>query len=304
MAGQYDPGVTALRSGPAKLVLAGGLPAAVSASWIPWRDQVPGTDLALLLVLVVAALGWLAGTRPALISAVAAAFSFDVLDTRPYGTLTISRGADLATALTLLITGLLVGAGAARLARYRKSDDERTDALAVVMEASGLVATGEQHQLITEALREELIRTLELLACEFHPRPPSGARPTVARDGSIVGLLTTDSGGRAAETDLPVWCQGDVVAHYRLTPGSRDLSQPGLRVALSLADQAGAAMSNVAPGCEPPPRPGRLRLVEPGEPPTANTATSPSRGSGKANGESRSGVLSGLSGLREGLSAS
>ena len=135
-----------------RLVLAAVLPVAVSAVWIPVRDRLPDTDLALLLVLVIGTIGWMLGARAALISAVTAAMAFDVLDTRPYETLTIARGVDVTTALILLATGLLVGAGAARLARYRHAQDHRSDALAVVMEASGLVATGGERQLITEAL--------------------------------------------------------------------------------------------------------------------------------------------------------
>jgi K+-sensing histidine kinase KdpD len=221
----------------------------------------PDADLALVLVVVIATLGWLAGARAALISATCAAVAFDVLDTRPYGALTMTRGVDVATALILLATGLLVGAGAARLARYRTSEDHRSDALAVVMEASGLVATGEQHQLITEALREELLRALDLAACEFHSQPPTGTRPLVTREGGVVGLLSGPADQKASQMDLPVWCQGQIAAHYRLTLGHKRPTPGELRVALSLADQAGAAMANINPLPPRPKEPGRLRLV-------------------------------------------
>jgi hypothetical protein len=256
--------VTALRLGWTRLVLAGALPVAVAAAWIPFRDQVPNTDLALTLVLVIATVGWFAGPMGSLVSAIAAAGAFDVLDTRPYGALTMSRGDDITTALILLTTGLLVGVGSARLARYRKSQRDRSDALAVVMEASGLVATGEERQLITEALSAELVAALQLVACEFHAEPPSGTRPSVARDGNLVGLLSPANDAEPFRIDLPVWCQGEVVAHYRLTLGLKRPTQQELRVALSLADQAGAAMAN--PHLDPPPQPaqpGRLRLLPP-----------------------------------------
>jgi hypothetical protein len=248
----------------AKLVLAVALPLALSAAWIPLRDRLPNTDLALLLVLVIGTVGWLAGPPAALTSAVAAAAAFDVIDTRPYGALTMSRGVDITTALILLATGLLVGAGGARLARYRRYQDHRTDALAVVMEASSLVATGEEQRLIAEALGVELSRALDLVACDFHPRPPNGTRPSVARDGSLVGLLTPAGDDTSQRIDLPIWCQGLVVAHYRLTLGSKRPSREELRVALSLADQAGAAMADIHP--DPPPHPEqsqRLRLLPP-----------------------------------------
>jgi hypothetical protein len=140
----------------------------------------------------------------------------------------------------------------------------------VVIEASGLVATGEDQQLITEALGEELLRALELGSCELHAEPPTGSRPTVSRDGSLVGLFRTETSS-PPQIDLPVWSQGEVVAHYRLTLGPKRPSRQELRVALSLADQAGAAMANA--GHHPPPPRGQaapLRLL----PSTATTSSS------------------------------
>ena len=238
------------------------VPIAASAAWVPFRDSLPNTDLALGLVLIIGVAGWMAGPRASLVSAAAAAVSFDVFDTRPYGALTISRGNDVATALVLLVTGLLVGAGAARLARYHRCEDGRTDALAVVMEASGLVATGGEDRLITAALGSELQRSLELSGCEFHPGPPDGRRPSVARDGGLVGLIKAPSSAGYEQMDLPVWSQGDVVAHYRLTLGKKTPTRDELRVALSLADQAGAALAGGGVRPEPP-RGGRLRLLNP-----------------------------------------
>ena len=258
--------MTALRSWWAKLLLASVLPLAVAAAWIPLRDQAPNADLALLLILTIAMIGWLIGPSASLTAAVVGAVAFDLLDARPYGTLTMSQGGDIITALILLVTGLVVGAGAARLARYRKREVHRSDALAVVMEASRLVATGEERHLITEALSAELRRALQLVDCEFHAEPPVGARPSVARDGSLVGLLPSPGGDASPRIDLPVWCQGEVIAHYRFTLGDQVPSKDELRIALSLADQAGAAMAGAGERPRPPlpPQPAPLRLLLPG----------------------------------------
>ena len=257
----------------AKVAASAALTVGVSAAWMPLRDHLPNTDLALLLVLLVGALGWLSGRASALVAAICAAVAFDVLDTRPYGALTISRGEDVTTALALLLTGLLVGAGAARLARFHRSEDHRTDALAVMMEVSGLVATGEEHGLVTEAMRTELLRALDLASCEYHVGPPAGARPLVARDGRLVGLISSTGNGRV-QIDLPVWSQGEIVAHYRLTPRRSSPTKDELRVALSLADQAGAAMSKESdPRPEPPAPQGNLRLLPASRPETAPPAS-------------------------------
>lgn len=259
----------------------------MAAAWIPLRTDVANTDLALALVLLIGAVGWLAGSRPALVAAVTAGVSFDVLDARPYGTLAMSRAIDVVTALILVLTGLFIGFGAARLARYHRSEDRRTDAFAVVMEASGLVATGEDGQLVTAALASELMQELDLSDCRFHPEPPRGTRPCVARDGSLVGLMATRDHSSASQIDLPVWSQGEVVGHYRLSLGPRQPSRQELRVALSLADQAGAALAQ--PRNEPPPR--GSRSSEPG---TGDSAASseprhlrvlPKRAADPADGE-------------------
>src|SRR5580704_1502486 len=75
---RYRRRVTASPSTWTRLVLAAVLPVAVSAVWIPVRDRLPDTDLALLLVLVIGTIGWMLGARAALISAVTAAMAFDV----------------------------------------------------------------------------------------------------------------------------------------------------------------------------------------------------------------------------------
>jgi hypothetical protein len=259
---RYRRRVTAPRLRWTRLALAGALPLAVAAAWIPLRDRLPNTDLALLLVLVIAMVGWLIGPAAAVCSAVVASVAFDVLDAPPYGALTMARGNDISTALILLATGGLVGAGAARLARYHDADGRRTDALAVVMEASRLTATGEEQRLVTAALGAELKRALQLVDWEVHCRPPSGTRPSVARDGQLVGLVGSVSSGTSPQIDLPIWRKGEVVAHYRLTLGPTRPSQAELRVAVSLADQAGAAMAETQPDPPPPsPRPPMLRLV-------------------------------------------
>jgi Domain of unknown function (DUF4118) len=232
-------GVIARWLGP---LCAAAVAVAVAVAWMPVRERFPGTDLALLLVLVVGVCGWVFGVSAAALSALAAAVAFDVLDTRPYGNLAISRGSDAITAAFLLVTGLVVGVGAARLARYRRGAGRRRDYFAVVMEASDLAATGGGHRLVAEAIGAELTRALMLRGCDFCPLPPDGTRPCVARDGSLVGSIPTGA-ARLSVLDLPVWSHGEVVGHYQMKLGDKVPSRAELRVAISLADQAGASFA-------------------------------------------------------------
>ncbi|HET6874594.1 MAG TPA: hypothetical protein VFH70_07440, partial [Acidimicrobiales bacterium] len=62
-------------------VIALVLPVAASAIWIPLRTRLPNTDLALVLVVLIGVIGWVAGARPSLLAAVGGAAAFDLLDT-------------------------------------------------------------------------------------------------------------------------------------------------------------------------------------------------------------------------------
>jgi hypothetical protein len=102
-----------------------------------------------------------------------------------------------------------------------------------------------------------------LVDCEFEPGPPSGGRPCVARDGTLVALDSESPVGRPREVDLPVWTGTEVIGRYRMTlapgpPPSRDR----LLTAVGIAEQAGAAMAGHRTQGNPDgPRPRRLRLV-------------------------------------------
>lgn len=75
----------------------------------PWRDRANGTNVALVLVVVVVIAatigGWVAGS----VGAVVSALSFDFFHTAPYLSLSISERHELETTVLLLVVGVLVG---------------------------------------------------------------------------------------------------------------------------------------------------------------------------------------------------
>jgi hypothetical protein len=245
-------------------LLVGLAPACVALAWLPLRDRLPNTDLALVLVVVIAGVGFVAGRPGALMGALGAGVTFDLLHTRPYGHLAITHGRDVLTTAFLVVAGVAMGEVALRLARYRRVADSEADAFALVTDAAGLIATGGESRLVIEALSEELARGLKLLDCQLETGPPKGDVPFIARDGSLVRL--DESGSRSPEPviDLPVWTSGEIAAHFRLCLGDEEglPSKAQLRLAVSVADQAGAALS-VRPPTPPPdePRQKKLRLV-------------------------------------------
>lgn len=232
----------------------------VALAWLPLRARLPNTDIALVLVVVVAGVGFVAGRAAALVGAVGAGVAFDVLHTRPYGHVAITHGRDVLTTALLVVAGGTAGVLAAGLTRYRRTAASDADALALVTDAAGLVATGGDPRLVVEALAEELEQGLGLAECRFVPEPPTGSIPVIQRDGSIRGTPGLGHSVPVAELALPVWVAGAVRAHYRLVLASADVPPVAQRrLAVHVADQAGAALQSgpVAPS----PTRRRLRLV-------------------------------------------
>ncbi len=243
-------------------VLLGLVPVAVAAAWIPFRNDLPNTDVALLLVLCVGAVAMIGGRWTAVIGAVAAATAFDLFDTPPYWQLYITRSRDVVTTLILVGAGLVVGELCVRLRRYRVMAATRGEDFAVITSAARLMAVGEDVSMVVEALGGELVARVGLADCEFRYGPPTGDRPFLARDGSLIDLGTPLPHTPVTEIDLPVWAGTDVVGRYRLSLGQGPLPSPDrLLAAVGIAEQAGAALALAASDPSPPPPPSRPRRL-------------------------------------------
>jgi hypothetical protein len=243
--------------------IAGLVPVAVAAAWIPLRSALPNTDVALLLVLIVGAVSLVGGRWASVVGSLAGAAAFDVFDTTPYGQLAQSRSRDVVTTVVLVGAALVVGELCVRLTAYRAAAAGHRADFAVLSGAAGLMAFGEDAQVVVGALAGELVARLGLVDCEFAYGAPGGDRPCVARDGSLVQLDGELPTGPVTEIDLPVWTGTDVIGRYRMTLGPGPLPSPDrLLTAVGIAEQAGAALAGQRP--DPPsggPRLRRLRLV-------------------------------------------
>lgn len=242
--------------------LAGLVPVALSVAWLPLRAHLPNTDLALMLVVVVAGAGFLGGRPAVLLGAVGSGLTFDLLHTTPYGQLAIHSGRDVLTTTFLVVASLLMGEVTVRLGGYRRRAEAEADAFALVTHAAGLIAMGSEVGLVLEALISELTSGLSLVECTFEIGPPSGEAPFVGRDGTIVRLDDSASPEVEGPLDLPVWSSGEIVGHFRMVRSPDTvLEVPQLQLAIGIADQAGAAMLAHIPPAGKPPRRG-LRLVK------------------------------------------
>lgn len=236
-------------------VLAGLVPGAIAVAWLPLRGHLPNTDLALVLVVATAAVGFVAGRKAVIVGALGAGSSFDLLHTRPYDQLAIAHIRDVLTTVLLVLAGLAMGEVALRLADYRKALASEVGAFTLVTEAAGLIATGSEASLVLGALTEELARILRLKDCRFRPGLPDGHLPCISRHGGIMHLSLVDAADVPRQVDLPVWWSGEIVGHFQLVleDGAPFPSPAGLRLAVNISDQAGAALTALGDPQTPPP---------------------------------------------------
>lgn len=256
----------------AAFVLSAGVAAGVAAAWVPFRAGNSNVDVALMLVVVMTAAG--ASRRRAAIggATIAAGAAFTFFDTRPYERFVIARQPDLATAVSLVVVGLLTGELALRVAKSRRQEASAAADLSRVRQAAALLADGEELVVMVGAVARELVEVAHLDDCWFSTEELAPGIPLVARDG----VIESPSGPPVAEIAVPVWALGQVAGHFVMRPRDvRALRTDQLKTAMTLADQVGAALAAQTPlpplppvrstlsGAESCPVP-RLRVVKAG----------------------------------------
>jgi K+-sensing histidine kinase KdpD len=138
-----------------------------------------------LVAVIVAVAVW--GNRAAgVTAAISASLWFDFFLTQPYERLTISREADLETAVSLLVVGVIVTELAARGRHYRMAASEEADHLAALREITGLVASGKPPSVVIDRARLVLTDLLNLEDCRFESGPALRRRATFLADGEVI----------------------------------------------------------------------------------------------------------------------
>lgn len=246
------------------------LPGGLAVAWIPLRTLLPNVDLALALVAAVMVVG--ASRRRTLVTlaALIAAGSFAFFDTRPFDRWAVSRQPDIETTIALVVVGFAAGELAIRVARQRLSGRAGSGDLCRVMDTAALLATGEEVAIIIAAVVDDLTALLGLEGCWFDAEPSPWEGAWLQRDGSMKQAEHPRRRPRRADgtvqVALPVWGMGQVLGRFVLqtAPGVA-LDPDRVAVALTLADQVGAALAAQAPPPGPGPAPSgpspRLRLV-------------------------------------------
>ncbi|MGO9198428.1 MAG: DUF4118 domain-containing protein [Acidimicrobiales bacterium] len=221
-------------------------PPAVALLIVPFRDHLANAAAALVLVAVVVGVAS-AGYRSAgLIATVSAAVWFDFFLTKPYERLAISQSTDIETTIALLVVGVAVTEIAVRSRQRYQMASEEGGYLAVIRDASDLVATGASASAVTEAACEALCEVLSLRSCRFEATLTPTTRPRLERTGEVelgTTRFAVDAAGLPAEEiELLVQQRGRTVGRFVMDPlPGKPLSIEKRITAIALADQTGAA---------------------------------------------------------------
>lgn len=229
--------------------IAAGLlgPLAAALVLLPLRAHWPNTNVALLLVVVVVAVAVLGNRFAGALAAASAFVWFDFFFTRPYLKFTISRSADVTTAVLLLVVGLAVSQIAVRARRLRVLAATDGGYLDLIHQAAGLSSTARTPDAVVDRVGSLLTGLLDLQAARFEYGALTGHPPRIEPDGTVLDghrrCDVAEFGWPSGEIELRTFSNGEYCGRYMLTPapGSRPSLQARL-VAVTLADQAGRAI--------------------------------------------------------------
>ena len=240
---------------PLVVVACAALPIVACAILALFRDSFANTNAALVLVLLVVAAASTGIRSAGIVAALAGAAGFDYFLTEPYKTLNITDRADLETAVLLL----LVGAAVTEIALWGRREQARASReqgyLDGVLGTAATVAAGRSSiGELTDQICRQITQSLQIDDCRFDAGNRSGL-PILDPSGTLIRAgHTIDVARQGLPTDtkiaLMVQSGGVTHGHLELTAATRVVRPSGqqLRVAVTLANQLGAALAAGNPG--------------------------------------------------------
>ena len=222
-------------------------PLAVAAVLLPFRAGWSNTNAALVLVVVVVAVAAMGNRVAGTLAALSAAAWFDFFFTRPYERFTITKSADVKTAVLLFLVGLAVSQLAARARRLQVIAITDAGYLAQIHGAAELTKTATSPAAVVDHVKEQLTDLLDLKGCRFEYGSLLGHPPRLEPDGTVmVGHYRWEVerwGLPGDEIELRTLANGQFYGRFMLQakPDSKPSLQARL-VAVTLADQAGRAL--------------------------------------------------------------
>jgi hypothetical protein len=227
-------------------------PAVAAAVMVSVRAHTQPSNLALVMVVVVA-VSVVPGHRLAALGAgVSAGVCFDFFLTRPYEQLSIQRSADAQTTVLLAAVAVVVGEIAARRRQARRQGAVAWGEVVGLYVVAQMLSAGATVPVVAATVCEQLTELLGLADCRFDASAPSPSDAVLNRGGEVElaqGEWDVEQRGLPdLEVSLPVLSGGSGVGRFVLRAGeAHALGQDRLLVAVALADLVGAAMRSPRP---------------------------------------------------------
>jgi K+-sensing histidine kinase KdpD len=224
------------------------VPAAAAALMIPWRRSTQSSNLALVMVVVVA-VAVVPGYRLAgMVAGLSAGVWFDFFLTRPYEHLSIQRSADIQTTVLLAAVAVTIGEIAARRRAARHDSHVAKGEVVSIYVVAQMLSAGARSTEVISVVTEQLEELLYLESCRFepHPAPPHNVR--LNRAGEIEygrhDWPLQREGLAQHDVNLSVETNGRDVGHFVLRGPTinEPLPHDRLLVAVALADLVGASL--------------------------------------------------------------
>ncbi|MEV7010294.1 DUF4118 domain-containing protein [Streptosporangium sp. NPDC051022] len=228
-------------------------PLVLSVILVPFRGSLSNTNVALLLVLIVVAVAANGNRFAGALAAVSAAVWFDFFFTPPYQRFAIAKSDDVQTAILLLIVGLAVSQLAARARRLRVVTVTDADYLNRIHDTAELAQSAKTPDTVVDHVAGQLTDLLGLRGCRFEYGALIGHPPRLEQDGTVVWDRRHWDVDRLGlpdkEVELRTFGNGHFYGRFMLdpTPGTVPSLQARL-IAVTLADQAGAALATTGGG--------------------------------------------------------
>jgi hypothetical protein len=221
---------------------------ALSVAMLPLRDHLHNDNMALALVLPVLIAAVLGGRLAGAAGAVVAALCFDFFFTKPYLSLRIASGNDLASFVVLLLVALIsaeVGIRARRGSRAAREARSDLDRLTRVIE---IAAHGADIEDVISSARAELIGMFGLVDCVFDTEPMQAGLPHLGIHGAIEGapLVATHTDFLLPPGGVELAVAGRGIHFGRLVLFAPDSVRAPLQkrvVAVAIADQLGITLA-------------------------------------------------------------
>lgn len=224
-----------------------GLPLAAAAALVPLRHELANASAALVLALVVGAVATLGQRWPTVVASVAAALSFDVLHTEPYGSFTIHGADDVVKTVLLVLIGLGAASLVARRAEAEAGLGERRNDLRRVREVTR--AAERSPEALVERLELQLTQLLDLESATYRPGE-GNPWPRITSRGIVIPPGTPPLDPERPDSwvvELPVCVIDRQLGRFDLHPRrpTSGIDQPPGRrdLAVTWADQLAFALS-------------------------------------------------------------